>query len=78
MKGTVKWFDDKKGFGFITPDEGGSDVFVHYTGIHCNERGEHLTLTEGETVDFAVIKGKKGPQADDVIRHGMAEHGSAN
>ncbi|WP_263322559.1 cold-shock protein [Endozoicomonas sp. Mp262] len=61
--GTVKWFNITKGFGFITRDRG-DDVFVHYRAI----RGEgHRTLTEGQRVDFVVVKNNKGLQAEDVI-----------
>jgi len=60
--GTVKWFNDAKGYGFIQR-EGGADVFVHYRAI----RGEgHRTLTERQKVEFAVIQGQKGLQAEDV------------
>ncbi len=61
-KGTVKWFDTQKGFGFIT-DENGKDVFVHYTSII----GDGLkTLRENQQVTFSVSAGAKGPQAKDV------------
>ncbi|HDP26435.1 MAG TPA: cold-shock protein [Deltaproteobacteria bacterium] len=60
--GTVKWFNEKKGFGFITED-GGSDVFVHYSAI----QGDGFkTLTEGDKVAFEVVQGPKGPQASKV------------
>ncbi|PLX50207.1 MAG: cold shock domain protein CspD [Desulfobulbaceae bacterium] len=60
--GTVKWFNDRKGFGFIIP-ENGDDVFVHYRAI----RGEgHRTLLEGQSVEFNVIESPKGLQAEDV------------
>ena len=62
--GTVKWFNDAKGFGFIAPDDGGKDVFVHLTAI----AGEGFrTLAEGEKVEFEVREGKKGPEAANVI-----------
>lgn len=60
--GTVKWFNDKKGYGFITR-ESGPDVFVHFRSI--NGTG-HRTLKEGQKVSFQVTEGEKGPQAEDV------------
>ena len=61
--GVVKWFNGAKGFGFITR-EGQEDVFVHYSGI----RGEgYRTLEEGQTVEFVVAQGERGPQAQDVV-----------
>jgi len=60
--GTVKWFNEKKGFGFITQSEG-NDVFVHYTGI---EGTEFKTLAEGDKVEFEVTEGAKGLQATKV------------
>jgi CspA family cold shock protein len=64
-QGTVKWFSDDKGYGFITPDEGGQDVFVHHTGI---AGGGFKTLDEGARVDFEASQGRKGLQADNVSR----------
>jgi cold shock protein len=61
-KGTVKWFNESKGFGFITQDEGG-DVFVHFSAI--KENG-FKTLSEGQQVKFDVVNGPKGPQATNV------------
>jgi CspA family cold shock protein len=62
-QGTVKWFSDEKGYGFIKPDEGGEDLFVHYTGI----AGEGFkTLDEGDKVTFEAVQGKKGMQAENV------------
>ena len=59
-QGTVKWFNSDKGFGFITPDGGGKDLFVHYSGI----RGSgHRSLQESQRVQFEVQQGPKGPQA---------------
>ena len=61
--GTVKWFSSEKGYGFITPDEGGEDLFVHFTAI---AGGGFKTLDEGAKVSFEVTQGQKGPQATDV------------
>jgi CspA family cold shock protein len=62
--GTVKWFNDAKGFGFITQDEGGPDVFVHFRSI----KGDGFkSLAEGQKVEYTVTQGQKGPQADNVI-----------
>ncbi|HHF2910583.1 TPA: cold-shock protein [Vibrio alginolyticus] len=61
--GSVKWFNETKGFGFITPDNGGADLFVHFRSIS----GEGFkTLSEGQKVSFNVEQGNKGPQADNV------------
>jgi cold shock protein len=61
--GTVKWFNDAKGFGFITPAEGGKDVFVHFSAI----QGDGFkTLAEGATVEYEIEDGPKGPQARNV------------
>ncbi len=63
--GKVKWFNESKGYGFIEPDGGGRDVFVHYSAI----QGEgYKTLSEGQTVDFEVTQGEKGPQAANVMK----------
>ena len=61
--GTVKWFNATKGFGFITPDGGGEELFVHQTQIQMNGYRE---LTEGQRVEFEVTKGPKGLQASNV------------
>jgi CspA family cold shock protein len=61
--GTVKWFNDAKGFGFLTPDDGGEDLFVHFSGI--NMPG-FKTLAEGQRVSFEVIEGPKGKQAANI------------
>lgn len=62
-KGTVKWFNDAKGFGFITPDEGGEDVFCHYSAIAADG---FRTVAEGQKVEFEVKRGPKGLQAQNV------------
>lgn len=62
-QGTVKWFNSEKGYGFITPDEGGGDVFVHHTAI--NTTG-YRTLEEGQKVNFEIEQSDKGPQATSV------------
>lgn len=61
--GTVKWFNEKKGFGFITPDDGGSDLFVHHTNIDANG---FRTLTDGQRVQYEAAQGKKGMEATKV------------
>lgn len=61
--GTVKWFNADKGFGFITPDNGGSDVFVHFRAIATDG---YKTLAEGQQVTFDIEQGQKGPQAANV------------
>jgi len=60
VTGTVKWFNESKGYGFISPQDGSSDVFVHFSAI---EGGGFKTLQEGQTVSFDVENGPKGPQA---------------
>jgi CspA family cold shock protein len=62
-QGTVKWFNGEKGFGFITPDSGDKDVFVHYSAI---DAGGYRSLEENQRVEFDVTQGQKGPQAEHV------------
>ncbi len=62
--GTVKWFNADKGYGFITPDDGGDDLFVHHSEIRVEG---YATLDEGQKVEFTVGQGKKGPCATNVI-----------
>ena len=63
-KGTVKWFNDQKGFGFITPEDG-PDVFVHHTAIQSDG---FKTLAEGQAVEFEITQGPKGNQAQNVVK----------
>ena len=71
--GTIKWFNDAKGFGFITPDDQSVDVFVHYSSI-VGQSGRR-TLLEGERVDFELLEGPKGLQAVNVARAACARVG---
>ena len=64
MQGTVKWFNNQKGFGFIC-DEAGNDVFVHYSGIQTEG---FKSLEEGQEVEFEIVEGAKGPQATNVTK----------
>ena len=63
IKGTVKWFNDAKGFGFITPEDGSKDVFVHHSAITANG---FRSLAEGDHVEFSIEQGPKGPNAANV------------
>jgi cold shock protein len=62
-QGTVKWFNESKGYGFITPEDGGKDLFAHYSSIVSNG---FKTLQEGQRVEFVVAPGTKGPQATQI------------
>ena len=62
-RGTVKWFDDQKGFGFITPEDGSKDCFVHHSAIQADG---FKSLAEGAMVEFDVVQGAKGPAAENV------------
>ena len=63
--GTVKWFNDSKGFGFLTRDDGEKDVFVHHSAI---QGGGFKSLAEGQKVEFDVVQGQKGPAAENVVK----------
>ncbi|HEY9422296.1 MAG TPA: cold-shock protein [Thermoanaerobaculia bacterium] len=63
--GTVKWFNDTKGFGFITPEDGSKDCFVHHSAI---QGGGFKSLAEGDRVEFDVVQGAKGPSAENVTK----------
>jgi len=63
--GTVKWFNDEKGFGFITPENGAKDCFVHHTAI---QSGGFKSLAEGDRVEFDIVEAAKGPAAENVVR----------
>ena len=63
--GTVKWFNDQKGFGFITPEDGGKDCFVHHSAIQAQG---FRSLSEGDKVEFEITQGQKGPAAENVVK----------
>ena len=65
VTGTVKWFNDAKGYGFITPENGSKDCFVHHTAIKADG---FRSLSEGERVEFDVVEGAKGPAAENVTK----------
>ena len=65
--GTVKWFNDSKGFGFITPENGEKDLFVHHSAIQAEG---FKSLAEGDRVEFDVVEGQKGPAAENVTKLG--------
>src|SRR5216117_863424 len=74
ITGIVKWFNDAKGFGFITPENGEKDCFVHHTAIQADG---FKTLAEGQRVEFDVVQGQKGPAAQHVVKL-YAQGGPAN
>ncbi|MGV9312102.1 cold-shock protein [Streptomyces sp. NPDC003691] len=66
-QGTVKWFNADKGFGFISQDDGGPDVFVHFSSIQTNG---YKSLEENQRVEYSITQGPKGPQAENVVPQG--------
>ncbi len=73
ITGTVKWFNATKGYGFIAPDGGQEDVFVHYSAIQSDS--SYRTLNEGDRVEFSIEQSPKGPQATNVTKVYSAEEG---
>jgi len=67
VTGTVKWFNDEKGYGFITPDDGAKDCFVHHSAI---QGSGFKSLNEGDRVEFDIVDGQKGPAAENVSKVG--------
>lgn len=65
VRGTIKWFNSRKGYGFITCDDGSGDVFIHYTAIKSGEN-EFKIIYEGDIVEFEIVEGQKGPQASNL------------
>lgn len=65
MQGRVKWFNPEKGYGFIEREDGGGDVFVHFSAVQMDG---FKTLNEGEQVEFEIVEGARGPQAANVVR----------
>ncbi|VVE21621.1 Cold shock-like protein CspA [Pandoraea horticolens] len=64
--GTVKWFNNSRGFGFITPDDGSADLFAHFSEISANNGESFRTLQDSQRVSFNVVQGPKGPHASDI------------
>jgi CspA family cold shock protein len=73
QQGVVKWFNAEKGFGFITPEDGSKDLFVHHSAIQASG---FKSLDEGERVEFDAVQGQKGPAAENVVRLDAPEGGS--